>query len=51
MSLELSVQGGIATKQFEFGIAGGVEHNSIRDLLKRIHGNKTRSKWLKPFVG
>jgi hypothetical protein len=29
----------------------GVEHNSIRDLLKRIHGNKTRSKWLKPFLG
>jgi hypothetical protein len=29
----------------------GVEHNSIRDLLKRIHGNKTASEWLKPLVG
>lgn len=29
----------------------GVEHNSIRDLLKRIHGNSTKSEWLKPFVG
>jgi hypothetical protein len=29
----------------------GVEHNSIRDLLKRIHGNKTQSEWLKPFAG
>ncbi len=28
----------------------GVEHNSIREVLKRIHGKKTTSKWLKPFI-
>jgi hypothetical protein len=29
----------------------GVEHNSIREVLKRIHGKKTASEWLKPFSG